>query len=294
MLKVPYALEVDRLKSALTRRFLIPALPALEAAFIDLRAETDRALAGQAPSRRGKAYPYGYCCEITLDVLRRLDARKSAPRTAGERALSAFLNNGGEARLVWGVLRDRFFQNAIQLGSLYVDVSNDTVDVNKPKVEILPMRDSGLALVRDAEHFARIAEGYWDARIYANTAIPALAPLFPMVMVGGAGTVSLQSKTGYMMRLFASDGFRAAERWLRDGPPPPPIVIRALRDACPDDVLASAPGFGVDAAVRACRQLRDAGAAIDQAWLDKMCARFDQVESNPTAEGSEPARREAA
>ena len=44
----------------------------------------------------------------------------------------------------------------------------------------------------------------------------------------------------------------------------------------------------------AAKMRADYGWAPDQAWLDKMCARFDQVESNPTAEGSEPARREAA
>ena len=56
-----------------------------------------------------------------------------------ERAIREFIGKGGAFRSVWGVLREQYFQNAIQLGGLYVDVSNDTVVVTKPKVEILPI-----------------------------------------------------------------------------------------------------------------------------------------------------------
>ena len=119
--------------------------------------------------------------------------------------------------MVWGALRDRYFQNAVQLGALYVDVSNDTVDARKAKVEILPMKESGLALVRDAAHFVRIASGYWDMAFYANTALPSLAPVFPMIAVDRKGRIQIQNKSGYMMRLFGADGFHLAERWLREG-----------------------------------------------------------------------------
>jgi hypothetical protein len=272
MLKPPLDLAADRLQVALTRRFLLPVLPALEGAFLAARAATDQAMALDASSRRGNRYPYGYCLEITTDVVQNLRARMASGRSAGARAVLAFLDNGGAVRMVWGALRGRYFQNAIQLGSLYVDVANDTVDVLKPKVEIMPMQDSGFVLIRDAAHFAEIAEPYWSIRIYANTALPSLAPLFPMVSVHGSGEIRLESRTDYMMQLFGSDGFQRSERWLTEGALLPQALSRALRAACPEDLLAANPHTGREAAIKACRRLRAERRVIDTAWIEQMCA----------------------
>lgn len=277
MFELSENLAADRLQSALTRRFLTPALPALEVMFLALRSETDRALSAGAAARYGKPYPYGFCREITADILRRLNGRSPHPRSPGERALTAFLNNGGVGRMVWGVLRDRYFQNALQLGSLYVDVSNDTVDVRKPKVEILPLRESGFSLVRDAAHFASIGETYWDVRFYANTALPSLAPAFPMIAVDRDGRAQMQTKVAYMMRLFCADGFRRAEQWLREGPVPPQEVVQAMRRVCPDDMLWPDPEFGAAAALKACERLRAAGTIADATWMRRMQSLFDRA-----------------
>lgn len=273
----PDPLEANRLQAALTRRFLLPVLPELETLFLAMRAETDREMAADAVARRGKAYPYGYCLEITEDIVTNLRARNARARNAAARALSAFLKHGGVGTVVWGVLRDRYFQNAIQLGSLYVDVANDSVDPLKPKVEILPMAESGLELVRDIPHFARIAERYWGVRCYANTALPALAPLFPVIIVDPAQRVLLQSKTGYMMRLLASDRFRKSERWLGTAPEPPLEVVQGVREHCPADILAANPAATREASLEACRALRGRAASLDGAWIDRMGAMFDRV-----------------
>ena len=41
MLKPPENLVPNRLQTALTKRFLLPALPSVEAALLEIRAETD-------------------------------------------------------------------------------------------------------------------------------------------------------------------------------------------------------------------------------------------------------------
>ncbi len=267
-------LDADERQTALTERFLLPALPALEAFFLEVRAETDKALAGGPDLRSGKAYPYGYCMEINNDVVARLAAMSARPESEGYRALRAFLDNGGAGCKVWGVLRDRYFQNALQLGSLYVDVSNDTVDVTKPKIEILPMAESGFELVRDGAHFARIAQAYWGASAYANTALPALAPVFPVILVGADGQVELHSSADYMMLLFSANGFALAEQWLREGPPAPIAVVEALRAHAPEDLLQG--GFGASAALEACQALR-ATTRPDAAFFGRMGALFDRA-----------------
>lgn len=272
MLTPPDDLSADATQVALTERFLTPALSAIVEALLELRAETDRALAGKVPTYKGKVYPYGCCHEITLDVMGRLMAFAAQRRSPGQQALHDFFLNGGRGKLAWGVLRDSYFQNAIHLGDLYVDVSNDTVDVTKPKVEVLPMAQSGLVLIQDAAHFARVAERYWDARAYANTLLPSLAPLFPVVLVDTEGRVTLQSNTGYMKRLLATDDFARSKHWLRTGPGLPDTLAEAFRNGCPPDLQAANPQVGRDAAVAACQALR--ARAVDAAWVHGMSEAF--------------------
>lgn len=287
MFKSPFDLGVDRLQEALTRRFLQPLLPAIEALFLEIRAETDADLGARAGPVYGKPYPLGFCLEITEDVYARLVARVARARSPAERAIQTFMKQGGAGRRVWGVLRERYFQNAMQLGSLYIDASNDTVDINKPKVEILPMAESGFALVRDGAHFATISERYWNVRMYANIAVPALAPLLPFIAHDDEGRVEMQARSMPLVRVLARNGFAGAEQWLREGPPPPPEVVQAIRSGCPDDILALDAGPGVDAAVEACRRLRGPGidldAAVQKMWAMAERARGRRIISNPPA-----------
>ncbi len=171
---------VDRRQAELTGDCLTECGAAMMAYFLALRAETDAVLAPRLPPAAGKPYPYGRCEEITRDLFARLAQRLARPAGPVEQALHGFVARGGQIRTVWGVLRDQYFQNAIQVGGLYVDVSNDTVVVTKPKVEILPIEQSGLVCVRDIAHFRNAAGLYWGATLYANHLVPALAPLLPI------------------------------------------------------------------------------------------------------------------
>lgn len=256
----------SRREAALTARFLNPVIPMLEELFLALRAETDQTLGRRAPARDGKPYPYGYCREITYDVLARLKDRVKHPRHPAERAIKVYLNCGGTGRRVWGALRDRYFQNALKMGGLYIDVSNDSVDIHKPKVEILPMDQSGLEKIRDAGHFARIGALYWGETFYANHAIASLAPMFPILGVDRRGRARLHSEGAHMVNLFCGSDFALSERWLEEGAAPPAAVVDAIRAGCRADLLAANPTVGKAAALAACRQARAGGQASDPAW----------------------------
>lgn len=250
-------------QAALTERWLAPLGDALDAWCRTLRAETDAQLKPQLPDAAGKPYPYGRCEEITQHAFARLQERLRQPTHPVERALRDFIAAGGGVRSVWGVLREQYFQNALQFGTLYVDVSNDTVVVTKPPVEILPMAVSGLVPVRDLAHFRQTAERYWGATLYANHLVPTLAPLLPVVSVSpGRLLPGLQSACDYMIELMRRDGFRQAEAWLRDGPAPPP-------DLQLPHLPADLRPWTADAraeAVLACQRARAAGAALDANW----------------------------
>lgn len=259
---------VDERQAALTDDHLSGHTGALMDYFLALRAETDAALASKLPSAAGKPYPYGRCEQITRDLFARLARRLKEPATDVDRVLHGFVAQGGMVRTVWGVLRDRYFQNALQFGGLYVDVSNDTVVVTKPKVEILPVAECGLVPVRDIGHFRVTAESYWGATIYANHLVPSLAPLLPMISASpGRLRPGMQSACDYMIALMCRDGFRQAEDWLRDGPSPPADVASALLASVPPDLRARTAD-GRAESLDACRWVRAAGCDRDDGWRD--------------------------
>ena len=169
-------------------------------------------------------------------------------------AFNAFRKGGGVTRQVWGDLRGAFFQNAFQVGTLYVDVANDTVTATKPKVEILPFADAQLVPISDFRHFARLASLYWQDRIYPNHVLPELAPVCPLIHVTPNGSVRIAEATQYMVAMAQAKGFRASEEVLRDEPIPAE-VFRHMVDylAGSHAQLAQTPEQGRIAALRACR-----------------------------------------
>jgi hypothetical protein len=280
---------VTRREAALTACFLLPAVDALTELFQALRAETDRELGPSLGSKYGKPYPLSCCRQITQDVLSRLGTALAKPDHRGARALHAFLAAGGSGRCVWGALRGQYFQTALQFGGLYVDVANDTVTVTKPKVEILPMEKAGLEAVRRAEHFAEIATKYWGIQVFANHALPTLAPLLPMIGVVPGQPPVLHSATDYMIELFCQDNFVRSEMWLSQGPMPPAEVVEELRKRCPDDVLTANPCANAEAAIAACRSARVQKLATNAEWRDSCVKDFLRVHpAAPTVPAARP------
>jgi hypothetical protein len=262
---------VDRQRQELTERCFGAIIDQLADFFLLLREATDKELAPAMPPAGGRPYPYGRCEEITRAVFGHLAIRLRAPPQRpvhpAEAAIRAFIGAGGGVRTIWGVLRGQYFQNAMQLGGLYVDVSNDTVDTAKPKVEILPLQDSGMEAIRDLEHFRRIAEIYWGAKVWANVLIPSLAPILPLVTASpGRLSPGLQSASDYMIALMCRDGFRQAEAWLQDAPAPPPEIAAAIVRGAPPELRAG--NDGRQQAISACRTARQAGHDETGVWRD--------------------------
>lgn len=250
-----------RQQQALTDRFLVPVLPALEALFLVLRADLDAELREVQPLRGEKPYPIGQCLEITLAVQGRLESldtvELSGAAAEGRAALLAFVDSGGEVRRAWGDLRGQYFQNALIVGTLYVDVSNDTVVVTKPPVEILPFVDADFKPIADYLHFAQIAQRYWKHRILPNHLLPQLAPYLPLIQIAPNGGLRFGSLDPYMLSLILENGFSPSEQVLVGSAVPPAIfdsLSAALQDG-PTPVAATAKD-GREAALAACRTYR--------------------------------------
>jgi len=249
-------------QSVLTEKHLLPALAELEAFFLAIRALVDPALHQHKPTKLDKPYPVGQCLEITLAVKQTLlTAREvlfhETAAARGFEAFAAFRKAGGTLRQVWGDLRGEFFQNAFQVGTLYIDVANDSVTPTKPKVEILPFDEADFVPIADFRHFAHLAATYWQDRIYPNHILPELAPTCPLIHVLPNGHIRLAEATQYMVALAQAKAFRASEEVLRDALMPGDIFADLVkRLAGTRWKLAKTPEQGRAAALRACREQR--------------------------------------
>jgi len=258
------------LSAQLTQKHLQPVLPALEAFLLDLRRKVDTELTATSPQKYGKSYPLSQCLEISKAVqtmVQTVDANQlSGPVLIGCLALRRFLAAGGEMRRVWGDLRGSYFQNAFQIGTLYVDVANDTVVPSKPKVEILPFDASGLAAIKDYNHFAQIAESYWSARVWPNHVFPEIAPFFPVLIESRNGGFELRDSGGYMMGLNLNRAFKPAEAYLSKTALPEDVRERAAHDLAPLAIsLPNSSAAGRREGLKALQRYRSKGAHRDPA-----------------------------
>lgn len=231
---------VDARQAALTAEH-IGDPQALTVYFEGLRRAVDPELAARYPEFAGKRYPLGRCREIRDAVLALLLERVNAPQAPMDAAISAFIRAGGIGKKTWGVLRDSYFQNALQFGAWYVDVANDTVVASKPPVEVLPAAEVDMVAVRDYRHFADIARRYWNAEIYRNSVFPRLAAYFPLIVVypGGAAEPAVASEQ--MTELTRRSAFRPSLEALGAFADPPPSVGGRLARKAGDNPLL-APG----------------------------------------------------
>ena len=189
----------------LTGQHLLPAAPALMALMQGIRSSLDPVLRAAQPFKWGKPYPLGQCLEISLAAKQRLRELNPATLTGeaakGHAALAAFLAAGGQMHQVWGDLRGEYFQNAFLAGTLYIDVSNDTVVPTKPPVEMLPVEQARLTPVTDFAHYARLAARYWKAEVHPNHLLPELAPYYPLIAIIPGMGVQVEADSGYMVAL---------------------------------------------------------------------------------------------
>lgn len=248
-------------QAAQTVRYLLPVLPALEACLLAVRRQLDPELERLQPVKLGKPYPLGQCLEIAEAVQKHLRtvSENALPHdaAAGLRALRAFQRAGGDFRRVWGDLRGQYFQNAFQVGTLYIDVANDTVTPTKPKVEILPFDEAQFVPIRDFGHFRQIARSYWQHEVYPNHVLPTLAPHCPLIHVSQSGQISLHEATQYMLAMTRTQAFVPSEAALRELVMPQAVFER-VRDVLQEAgfPLAASPEQGRQQALQQCREQR--------------------------------------
>lgn len=184
----------DARQVALSERWLTPHIDSISAAIAEIRAGVDREFVElqrasthpQAAHLAGltdiRTYPYGYCDRIRDAVWDAMQWQlKAGVRSDHPFApIAEFCREGGAMRKIWGELtHGPYLQNAMQLGTYYVDAANDTVDIRKPKLEVKLIADTTFRNIESFEHYFDVVDSYYEWDTYPNLYFPRLAPFFP-------------------------------------------------------------------------------------------------------------------
>ena len=226
----------------LTERLVKPLMPELVAAIGRARERTNAHFSLSAstlalsisPEVAGDSnlsiYPIGFCAAIRDRVYAEL-AREPCIRSL--KAAGVLFNR------VFIVLKNAYFQNAIQLGNLYIDAANDTVDPGKHWLEWMPIPEVQYQNVDSWPQLANVAERYYRCRVFPNFCFPLLAPLVPLLAIRDNGRLDLLYFQNIFFLKDLAEGLPRLTSWLSSEDP---ILSRQLPAACQQTLVSSFGG----------------------------------------------------
>ncbi|HVJ45181.1 MAG TPA: hypothetical protein VM511_02270 [Luteolibacter sp.] len=187
-------------------------------------------------------YPWG-CCETITRRVRAIALQQPW--------MKEWTDAGLQLRRIYGMLKDLYFQNALQLGPLYIDPANDTVDVNKTPVEILQAKEVPWVNLGDLSEYRRVARRYLNLSLYPNLHLPVLFPFMPFIAIDSEGHVFPLRHQDVILWKDTDADFRISDQWLASLSPGdrlPPAAESVLETAVahadfPLEWTSCDPGF---------------------------------------------------
>jgi len=156
-------------------------------------------------------YPKG-CCKFITDMI---NTRVMDPKN--DSLLLKLSESGVLVKGIYGISDGKYFQNAFQVGDLYIDVSNDTVDPKKEQVVVMPLDEVQFENIDSYETYLDVIENYWGCTVFPNHLFPALslvAPYLAITQWNGLCFLSDHRPTAVLPDM--QDGFGGAKRVLFD------------------------------------------------------------------------------
>ena len=151
---------------------------------------------------RLSVYPIGACKEISFVVFEMIRRNPQMFQRSALNRLQEFREAGGVFKRIWGSIRGVYFQNAMQVGSHYIDVANDTVDSTKPSTDQAPLEKSGFKNFETFGEYAAVRSSYTGDRVLRNNFIPALLPYRPLWMVNDVmRTIRIDAQSEPILRM---------------------------------------------------------------------------------------------
>lgn len=204
----------------LTRSLILPAMTGIEALALQVRRAIDVELSNRPPeihyadherglqSAPAPAYPIGQCAAIRdrgFELLRL------------EPEIRSLVSKGIVFKRVYIILKGLYFQNALQLGNIYLDIANDTVEASKPCLEWMPISEVDYVNLENLDTIASVAERYHRCRVYPNWVFPLLAPVVPFLAIREDGRLDLLDFQNTFFLKDLGDGLSRLLGWLSGG-----------------------------------------------------------------------------
>lgn len=150
-------------------------------------------------------YPKGFCRTICEGVFKDL---------SGQDLIKDLVAQGVVFKTVYIILYGQYFQNAIQIGNIYLDSANDTVDPNKYFLEWMPVKELDYENLESWEQVTDIVESYFHCRVIPNRYFPLLAPIIPFIAIRSHGMMELIFFQDLFFFKDLGDGMRRYIDWI--------------------------------------------------------------------------------
>ncbi len=210
-------MEIQEEQCALTSRVLVSRMPELLELAKIARGKVDSKFGRlikedsscEAPRKAGDTnlmkYPVGFCKPICKQVFEELKQSE---------LIKDWVAQGGAFKTVYIMLYGKYFQNAIQIGNLYLDVANDTVDPTKHFLEWMPIEDLDYKNLECWEQVSEVVESYYHCRVIPNRYFPLLAAFVPLMVIRSNGVLELLIFQDQFFFKDLGDGMKRYIEWL--------------------------------------------------------------------------------
>ena len=126
-------------------------------------------------------FPKGYCFHIT-NIFEKFLKMKVQGNEPWVQPFKDYLYKGGFFRKVWGVDKEKYFQTALQIGPVILDISYNTVEILQAKVDWQLLGPKCVFReVRDLEDYLSIKSTYQGIDSYHNTVFLEIAEEYPII-----------------------------------------------------------------------------------------------------------------
>lgn len=215
--KSAYSIDViiSKQQRELAQKYILPIIDELMDLIILSRIEFDREYLELNSSNGGSAnaiygeidihhYPVGHCSIIRDGVFEMM--KKSD-------VVESLIEKGILFKQLFVILDGSYTQNAIQLGNLFIDVANDTVNPKKEAVYCEAIEDINFENLKEYNSYYEMVENYLNLKLYPNLYLPKIADIFPMIALDVEGRCTLFMQQEVILYKDISENFALAKKF---------------------------------------------------------------------------------